>query len=91
MPKQSRAGGSRIFVMLIGLLLLTAGVGNIMTDFAEIRFVRGRFEPNLLWSSWNSFSRVAVYPSQSQEMNQAWGLSPRTRRPALTAVETSGN
>jgi hypothetical protein len=56
-------------------LLLVAGGANILYGYADIRFARGRYEPNLLWSSWNSFSRVAVYPSQSQEMGQAWGLS----------------
>jgi hypothetical protein len=63
------------------LLLVAAGLGNHLYGFAEIRFVRGRYEPNLLWSAWNSFSRVAVYPSQSQEMDQAWGLSRTYRGP----------
>ncbi|HEX9874377.1 MAG TPA: hypothetical protein VGA43_08445 [Deferrimonas sp.] len=57
------------------ILLLAAGAANLLYGYADIRFARGRYEPNLLWSSWNSFSRVAVYPSQSQEMGQAWGLS----------------
>ncbi len=57
------------------LTLLVAGAGNFLHGYADIRFVRGRYEPNLLWSAWNSFSRVAVYPTQSQEMDQSWGLS----------------
>ena len=61
--------------------LMTLAIGNLASDFAEIRFVRGRYEPNLLWSAWNSFSRVAVYPSQSQEMERAWGLSRTYRGP----------
>ena len=81
LPKQGRARGSRLVVFVVGAILLIAGVGNMMNGFAEIRFVRGRFEPNLLWSSWNSFSRVAVYPSQSQAMDQAWGLSRNYRGP----------
>ncbi len=70
------------FGLWIGLvLLLTAAVGNILYGYADIRFARGRYEPNLLWSAWNSFSRVAVYPSQSQEMDRAWGLSRTYRGP----------
>ncbi len=69
----------RIVIVLLMLLLGAAGIGNLLTDFAEIRFVRGRYEPNLLWSSWNSFSRVAVYPAQSEEAGRAWGLSRNYR------------
>jgi hypothetical protein len=71
----------RVGYLVLLLMFLAAGAGNVMTDFAEIQFVRGRYEPNLLWSSWNSFSRVAVYPSQSQEMGQSWGLSRTYRGP----------
>lgn len=56
-------------------LLLAVGAIHYLTGFAEIRFVRGRYEPNLLWSGWNSFSRVAVYPAEGQSLDQAWGLS----------------
>lgn len=67
----------------IGLLLvlLLTGVAHFLTGFAEIRFVRGRYEPNLLWSAWNSFSRVAVYPAEGQNLDQAWGLSRSYRGP----------
>jgi len=67
-----------------GLLavLLATGLAHHLTGFAEIRFVRGRYEPNLLWSQWNSFSRVAVYPAEGQALDQAWGLS-RTFRGAI--------
>jgi hypothetical protein len=60
-----------------GLLGILLAVGTIhhLSGFAEIRFVRGRYEPNLLWSAWNSFSRVAVYPAEGQNLDQAWGLS----------------
>ncbi|PLY03098.1 MAG: hypothetical protein C0623_02580 [Desulfuromonas sp.] len=81
LPKTGRIGGFRWATIFIAIILLAAGIANMANGFAEIRFVRGRFEPNLLWSSWNSFSRVAVYPSQSQEMNQAWGLSRNYRGP----------
>ncbi|GAB4560660.1 MAG: hypothetical protein Tsb0017_17710 [Geothermobacteraceae bacterium] len=63
---------------LVALVLL--GV-NLSQDVAGIRFVRGRYEPGLLWSAWNSFSRVAVYPSRGEELRQAWGLSRTYRGP----------
>lgn len=71
-PLQSRM---RKALPVIALLLLTLCVGNQIGRFADIHFVRGRYEPNLLWRSWNSFSRVAVYPAQAEEMGRAWGLS----------------
>ena len=73
--------GVRLRRLVLAATLVTVAVCNVATDFAEIRFVRGRYEPNLLWSAWNSFSRVAVYPSQSQEMERAWGLSRTYRGP----------
>ncbi len=67
--------------LLLLVLLLALGTVHAMTGFAEIRFVRGRYEPNLLWSAWNSFSRVAVYPAEGQAKDQAWGLSRTYRGP----------
>ncbi len=65
------------------LLVVFLGVGcvHFLTGFAEIQFVRGRYEPNVLWSAWNSFSRVAVYPAEGQAKDQAWGLSRTYRGP----------
>ena len=71
----------RLLNLALLAILLLAGIGNHLVDFAEIRFARGRYEPNLLWSAWNSFSRVAVYPAQSQEMEHAWGISRAYRGP----------
>ena len=62
-----------IWILLI--LLALAGGANFLNGYAEIRFARGRYEPNLLWSAWNSFSRVAAYPSGGEEQERAWGLS----------------
>lgn len=67
--------------LLAALLLVALLAGNLAFDFAGIRFVRGRYEPGLLWSAWNSFSRVAVYPSRGEELRQAWGLSRTYRGP----------
>ncbi|MCK4509019.1 MAG: hypothetical protein KAU27_10770, partial [Desulfuromonadales bacterium] len=71
-----RWGALFMLVLLLGL-----GTVHAMTGFAEIRFVRGRYEPNLLWSAWNSFSRVAVYPAEGQAKDQVWGLSRTYRGP----------
>ncbi len=50
--------------------------------FAEIRFARGRYEPEMLWSRWDAVSRVAVYPVSGEESTKAWGVSPRYAGPA---------
>jgi hypothetical protein len=71
----------RAGALLLLVLMLVVGCVHYFTAFAEIRFVRGRYEPNLLWSAWNSFSRVAVYPAEGQAKDQAWGLSRTYRGP----------
>ncbi|WP_429885315.1 hypothetical protein [Geoalkalibacter halelectricus] len=75
-PRGRRAG-----LWLVLAVLTAAGIGNYVADYAEIRFARGRYEPGMIWSGWNSFSRVAVYPSQGQEQERAWGLSRSYRGP----------
>lgn len=59
----------------IAATLLAGGVLEARYGFAEIRFVRGRYEPELLWAKWDAASRVAVYPVSSEESSRAWGLS----------------
>lgn len=66
--------------MLLALMTL-AGGANLLNGFADIHFARGRYEPSLLWSAWNSFSRVAAYPSGGEEQERAWGLSRAYRGP----------
>lgn len=80
LPRES-ARVHRLAAWLLLVLLLATGTLHHITGFAEIRFVRGRYEPNLLWSAWNSFSRVAVYPAEGQNLDQAWGLSRSYRGP----------
>lgn len=70
----------RIAVLLL-FSFLAVGCVHALTGFAEIQFVRGRYEPNVLWSAWNSFSRVAVYPAEGQAKDQVWGLSRTYRGP----------
>lgn len=76
---QPASGRLRLGLLAALILIAGAGTANLVSGFAEIRFVRGRYEPNVLWNAWNSFSRVAVYPSQGDEMGSAWGQSPNYR------------
>ncbi|MDT8441773.1 MAG: hypothetical protein RQ723_08930 [Desulfuromonadales bacterium] len=80
LPRQT-AAIHRLGAWGLLLLCLIIAAAHALSGFAEIRFVRGRYEPNLLWSAWNSFSRVAVYPAESENMDQAWGLSRTYRGP----------
>ncbi|MBW2477640.1 MAG: hypothetical protein JRE63_10005 [Deltaproteobacteria bacterium] len=80
LPRQAQSVHRLGAAALLAACLLT-GILHYWSGFAEIRFVRGRYEPNLLWSAWNSFSRVAVYPAEGEAMDQAWGLSRTYRGP----------
>ena len=64
--------------LLLLPLLFTICIGlNIKYDFTRINFVRGRYESGILSVKWNSFSRVAVYPTKSQELERSWGMSSK--------------
>jgi len=83
----SRFWGSFRNVPVLGFLVV-AGGGVLLGffearyGFAEIRFVRGRYEPGLLWARWDAVSRVAVFPSSGEESARAWGVSPAYAGPA---------
>jgi hypothetical protein len=62
--------------VLLALALLACGIAEAKRGFAEIRFVRGSYEPALLWTRWDANSRVAVYPASDEESYKAWGMSP---------------
>ncbi len=61
--------------LAVAAALVAAGVLEARYRFAEIPFVRGRYEPSLLWVKWDANSRVAVYPVAGEEASKAWGLS----------------
>jgi hypothetical protein len=61
--------------LALSALLLLAGLAEARYGFAEIRFVRGRYEPDILWTRWDAGSRVAVYPVSGEESAKAWGVS----------------
>ncbi len=66
--------GTTVFLGISALLLI-AGLAEARHGFAEIRFVRGRYEPRILWARWDANSRVAVYPVSGEESAKAWGVS----------------
>ncbi|MBI5418647.1 MAG: hypothetical protein HZA60_01025 [Deltaproteobacteria bacterium] len=75
----ARKGGVPVlgcFFIFLSALLFLAGVLESRYRFAEIRFVRGRYEPGILWARWDAVSRVAVYPVSDEESAKAWGMSP---------------
>ena len=59
--------------MLIAALGATAYT--VTGEGVKLNFVRGRYEPGILWSRWNSYSRVAVYPLRSGQAERSWGMS----------------
>ena len=69
------ATSARAPIWILLALMTLAGGANLLNGYADIHFARGRYEPSLLWSAWNSFSRVAAYPSGGVEQERAWGLS----------------
>ncbi len=62
--------------LAVAVALVAGGAAEARSGFAEIRFVRGRYEPALLWTRWDASSRVAVYPAAGDESSRAWGMSP---------------
>lgn len=75
----ARAGRYRRGVWACSLvavfMALAAIVGPASTDLFSVRFAKGRKQASVLFTQWNSFSRVAVYDRN----HETWGLSPRYR------------
>lgn len=67
----------------VSLLLLAVAIGFATSqgELVKLNFVRGRYEPDILWSRWNSTSRVAVYPLRSGQAESSWGMSRLYRGP----------
>ena len=57
-------------VAVLGVALAAAGGGLV-----DLQFIRGSYEPGILWSRWNSYSRVAVYPLRTGQAEGSWGMS----------------
>jgi hypothetical protein len=76
------APARRAAFLAVAGALIAGGAAEAREGFAEIRFVRGRYEPALLWTRWDASSRVAVYPAAAEEAFRAWGVSPAYDGPA---------
>lgn len=73
-------GGARAALVLVALSLsiLAANAGG---GVVELKFVRGRYQPDLLLTRWNSYSRVAVWPLRTGQSEASWGMSRGYRGP----------
>ncbi len=58
-----------LFAAVVGALL----VYNYAANPADPSFVRGRYEPDILWSRWNATSRVVVFPVGEEELIRGFG------------------
>jgi spermidine synthase len=61
--------------LAVAVMLGLAALANTATGFLGVRFAKGKVQEKVLFSKWNSFSRVAVYDKN----HEVWGLSPRYR------------
>ena len=69
-----RTGALLLALAAAGLAAATAAAGLV-----EIKFVRGRYQPDILRTRWNSYSRVAVWPLRGGQAEASWGMSRRYR------------
>ncbi len=68
----------RMYSLLVCALLFASVIAlDGRYDLSTINFVRGRYETGILSIKWNSFSRVAVYPTKSNELERSWGMSSK--------------
>ncbi len=62
-----------------GVLAVAVALAALGGGLVELKFVRGRYEPEVLWTRWNSYSRVAVYPLRGGQAEGSWGMSRKFR------------
>ena len=70
-----------ITISLAALVLVGAAVNGPNDLLVGMKFARGQYEPDIRFSRWNAISRVVVYPLNSWEARQAWGISRRYTGP----------
>lgn len=76
--KKEGTGHKPLRYAALGLLALTAilAVAEHSYGFVRFDFVGGRYEPDVLDTKWNSYSRVMVYRGKTSGMQErAWGVS----------------
>jgi len=65
---------------LVALLLLIFSsftfISGAFYKMDEIPIARGKVAKNIIWSEWNAFSRVILYPLAQEEMATPFGQSP---------------
>jgi hypothetical protein len=64
-------------VMAVAATILLAGL-NILHPFARLTYVRGRWQPDILYEKWSATSRVVVYPLAGGQEEGSWGQSRKT-------------
>lgn len=69
----------KLFVYSTILFLLIILYASIGLKKDEIIIARGKLQKNLIWSKWNPFSRVIVYPLKDEEKVNPFGQSPLYR------------
>ncbi len=80
--RESGQSGGRRFALALGVVSLALVAATAHGGVVELKFVRGRYQPDLLLTRWNSFSRVAVWPLRTGQGEASWGMS-RTYRGAI--------
>ena len=78
--------------LALGALSLARVAATARGDLVEMKFVRGRYQPDLLLTRWNSYSRVAVWPLRTGQGEASWGMSrswPTASSPPFTSRSTS--
>jgi spermidine synthase len=79
-----RESGGRVGALgalALGALALCLGAATARGGIVELKFVRGRYQPDLLLTRWNSYSRVAVWPLRTGQGEASWGMSRSYRGP----------
>ncbi len=67
--------------LALGMLALAIVAATADGGPVELKFVRGRYQPDLLLTRWNSYSRVAVWPLRAGQSEASWGMSRSHRGP----------
>ena len=79
--RESGERGGRLGALALGALALALVAASAHGGVVELKFVRGRFQPDLLLTRWNSYSRVAVWPLRTGQGEASWGVSRGYRGP----------
>jgi len=69
---------------ILSLFILNLNEYKGLKDYFKIKYVKGKFENDIEFSRWNSFSRVAVYPTRFVD----WGLSEVYQDSQLPELKT---